>query len=64
MIGRALVLFVFILSVKWGIWQPEPAGGLLGLAFFLAFISADEPFIKYVREVTKSEFTTKGDNDE
>jgi hypothetical protein len=46
MVGQALVLFVFILSIKWGIWETLPEDSLLGIAFVLAFLWTDEPIVK------------------
>ena len=57
MIGHASVLFVFILSIYWNIWNivPEENQFFLALAFFIAFISAEGPIVKYVKTTVKKE---------
>lgn len=50
MIGRASVIAVYCATVYLSIWDMIQAPGnrdLLGLAFILAFLSADEPWVKY-----------------
>lgn len=51
MIGRAAVLAVFCASVYFDVWGKIQTGDnvlLLSVAFVLAFLSADEPWVKYV----------------
>lgn len=62
MIGRASVIAVYCATVYFGLWDMIQDSGnqnLLGLAFILAFLSADEPWVKYVKEektiITRSE---------
>jgi len=57
MLGHAAVLFVFILSIKWGIWETLPKDSLLGIAFFVAFLWADEPIVQIKKII--EERTTK-----
>ena len=64
MIGRASVIAVYCATVYFGIWDMIQVSGnrdLLGLAFILAFLSADEPWIQYIK---KEEKTTIKENDE
>ena len=59
MIGRASVLAVFCASVYFNVWSKIQTGDnvfLLSVAFVLAFLSADEPWVKYVH--TKEEKIT------
>ena len=53
MIGRAAVLAVFCASIYFDVWskiQTPDNVFVLSLAFVIAFVSADEPWIKYVHE--------------
>ena len=59
MMGHAAVLFVFILSIYWGIWDIVPSDNqfVLGFAFFIAFVNADGPIVKYVKTTVKKELS-------
>jgi len=58
MIGRASVLAVFCASVYFDIWskiQTPDNIFILSIAFILAFISADEPWMRYEKKVIITE---------
>lgn len=55
-IGRAAVLAVFCASVYFDIWSMIQTPGnadLLSIAFVLAFLAADEPWVQYTKIIEK-----------